>query len=60
MNRLSDLADRMDAGEGSVGKLLKDPSLYDNSNKLLADLQDLVKAIRQDPKKYLTIHLKLL
>jgi phospholipid/cholesterol/gamma-HCH transport system substrate-binding protein len=59
MNRLSDLADRMDAGEGSVGKLLKDPSLYDNSNKLLTNLQDLVKAIRQDPKKYLTIHLKL-
>jgi phospholipid/cholesterol/gamma-HCH transport system substrate-binding protein len=59
MNRLSDLADRMDAGEGSVGKLLKDPSLYDNSNKLLTDMQDLVKAIRQDPKKYLTIHLKL-
>ena len=59
MNRLSDLADRMDAGEGTVGKLLKDPSLYDNSNKLLTNLQDLVKAIRQDPKKYLTIHLKL-
>jgi len=59
MNRLSDLTDRMDAGEGTVGKLLKDPSLYDNSNKLLTNLQDLVKAIRQDPKKYLTIHLKL-
>lgn len=59
MNRLSDLADRMDAGEGSVGKLLKDPALYDNTNKLLTDMQDLVKAIRQDPKKYLTIHLKL-
>jgi phospholipid/cholesterol/gamma-HCH transport system substrate-binding protein len=59
MNRLSDLTDRMDAGEGSVGKLLKDPSLYDNSNKLLTDMQDLVKAVRQDPKKYLTIHLKL-
>src|SRR5450432_1317973 len=59
MNRLSDLTDRMDAGEGSVGKLLKDPALYDNTNKLLTDMQDLVKAIRQDPKKYLTIHLKL-
>jgi len=59
MNRISDLTDRMDNGEGSVGKLLKDPALYDNSNKLLTDMQDLVKAIRQDPKKYLTIHLKL-
>ena len=59
MNRISDLTDRMDNGEGSVGKLLKDPALYDNSNKLLTDMQDLVKAVRQDPKKYLTIHLKL-
>ena len=59
MNRLSDLADRLDAGEGSAGKFLRDPSMYNNTNKLLTDMQELVKAIRQDPKKYLTIHLKL-
>jgi phospholipid/cholesterol/gamma-HCH transport system substrate-binding protein len=49
----------LNAGQGTVGKLLQDPSLYDNSNKLLTDTQDLIKAIRQNPKKYLTIHLKL-
>ena len=59
MNRLSDLMDRLNAGEGTFGRLLKDPTLYDNTNKLLTDSQDLVKAIRQNPKKYLTIHLKL-
>ncbi len=59
MNRLSDLMDRLNAGEGTAGRFLKDPSLYDNTNKLLTDSQDLVKAIRQNPKKYLTIHLKL-
>jgi len=59
MNRLSDLADRLDAGEGSAGKFLRDPSMYNNTNKLLTDMQELVKAIRQDPKKYLTIRLKL-
>jgi len=59
MNRLSDLSDRLDAGEGSAGKFLRDPTLYNNTNQLLTDTQDLVKSIRQNPKKYLTIHLKL-
>ncbi len=59
VNRLSDLSDRLDAGEGSAGKFLRDPSMYNNTNKLLTDTQELVKAIRQNPKKYLTIHLKV-
>jgi phospholipid/cholesterol/gamma-HCH transport system substrate-binding protein len=59
MNKLSDLSDRLNSGQGTVGKLLQDPAVYDNSNKLLLDLQELIKAIRQNPKKYLTIHLKL-
>ena len=59
INRLSDLSDRLDAGEGSAGKFLRDPALYNNTNQLLTDTQDLIKAIRQNPKKYLTIHLKV-
>ncbi len=59
VNRLSDITDRLDRGEGSGGKLLRDSSLYDNANKLLTDSQALMQAIRQNPKKYLTIHLKL-
>ena len=59
MTKLSDLSDRLNSGEGTIGKLLQDPSVYDNSNKLLQETQELVKAIRQNPKKYLTIHLKI-
>jgi phospholipid/cholesterol/gamma-HCH transport system substrate-binding protein len=59
MNRVSDLADQLDKGNGSVGLFLRDRAVYDNTNKLLTDTQDLIKAIRQNPKKYLTIHLKL-
>ena len=58
-NKLSAIADRLDAGEGSAGKFLRDPSFYDNTNQLLVESRDLVKAIRQNPKRYLTIHLKL-
>jgi len=59
MNRLSNISDRLDAGEGSAGKFLRDPSVYQNADKLLTDSQTLVKAIRENPKKYLTIHLKI-
>ena len=59
MSKLSDLSDRLNSGEGTIGKLLQDPSLYNNTNQLLQDTQELIKAIRQNPKKYLTIHLKI-
>ena len=59
MNKISDLSDRLNSGEGTIGKLLQDPAVYNNTNQLLLETQDLIKAIRQDPKKYLTIHLKI-
>ena len=59
MNNLAALTGRMEKGEGTAGMLLKDPTLYNNSNQLLLEVRELVKAIRQDPKKYLTIHMKI-
>jgi phospholipid/cholesterol/gamma-HCH transport system substrate-binding protein len=59
VNRVSDITDRLDAGEGSAGKFLRDPSMFNNTNKLLTETQDLIKAIRQNPKQYLTIRLKI-
>ena len=59
INRLSNLADKLDTGNGSAALFIRDPALYNNSNKLLTETQDLIKAVRQNPKKYLTIHLKV-
>ena len=59
MNNLAALTGRMEKGEGTAGMLLKDPTLYNNSNQMLVEARELVKAIRQDPKKYLTIHMKI-
>ena len=59
MDRLSNLMDKLDEGNGSAALFLRDPKVYNNTNQLLTDTQDLIKAIRQNPKKYLTIHLKL-
>jgi len=59
VTRLDHIIDRLDKGEGTAGKFLVDPSLYNNSDKLLVETRDLIAAVRKDPKKYLTIHLKL-
>lgn len=59
VNRLSTISDRLEAGEGSAGKFLRDPSIYTNANQMLVETRNLVKAIRENPKKYLTIHFKV-
>ena len=59
MGKLSAMADRLEAGEGSAGKLLRDPSLYNNADQMLVETRGLVKNIRENPKKYLTIHFKV-
>lgn len=59
MNNLALLTERLEKGQGTAGMLLKDPTLYNNSNQMLLEARELVKAIRQDPKRYLTIHMKI-
>ncbi|HZU33605.1 MAG TPA: MlaD family protein [Candidatus Angelobacter sp.] len=59
IEKLSLVADRLEAGEGSAGKLLKDPSIYNNTDQMLVETRNLVKAIRENPKKYLTIHFRV-
>ena len=59
INKLSSIADRMEAGEGSLGMLLKNPSLYNNSDQMLIETRSLIKAIRENPKKYLTIRFRV-
>jgi len=59
INNLEALTERMEKGEGSVGMLFKDPALYNNTNQMLVETRELVKAIRENPKKYLTFHVKV-
>ena len=46
-------------GKGTLGKLATDDQAYTNLNKLLTSATLLTDTIRQDPKKYLTIHLRI-
>ena len=59
MDKVSALSDRLEAGEGTLGKLLRDPSVYNNTDQMLIETRGLVKSIRENPKKYLTIHFRV-
>jgi phospholipid/cholesterol/gamma-HCH transport system substrate-binding protein len=65
-NRLNSMADRFDKltaslnqGEGTAGQLLHDKQLYENMNRAVTQLQDLLKEIKADPKKYLNVKVSI-
>ena len=55
ITKLSELTTELQAGQGTAGKLFKDETLYNNANEMLVETRNLVKAIRENPKKYLSI-----
>ena len=59
ITKLSQLTTDLEDGQGTMGKLFKDQTLYTNANQMLVEGRDLIKAVRQDPKKYLSIKLHI-
>ena len=59
MTKLSSITDKLDSDKGTAGLFLTDPKLYNNTDQMLVETRQLVKAIRENPKKYLTIHFKV-
>jgi phospholipid/cholesterol/gamma-HCH transport system substrate-binding protein len=59
ITHLNNISAKIDNGEGSVGKLMNDPALYNNSDQMLVETRHLLQAVRENPKKYLTFHVKV-
>ncbi len=55
---LNDILNKINGGSGTFGKLINDESLYTNLDSLSFNLNELVKNIQKDPKKYLK-HMRL-
>lgn len=55
---LNDILVKMNDGTGTFGKMINDESLYTNLDSLSFNLNELVKNIQKDPKKYLK-HMRL-
>ncbi len=46
------LVQDMNQGKGSLGKLLKDETLYDNLNEVVDNTNDLINDVKENPTKY--------
>ena len=59
VTQLDSLLAGVNAGKGTVGQLVTNDSAYNNLNVLLKNASELATMLRTDPKKYLTIHMKV-
>ena len=59
LNKVDSILDKINSGQGTIGQLLVNQQLYDTLNGATAEMRDLIKAVRQDPKKYLRIKFAL-
>ncbi|MDQ3519634.1 MAG: MlaD family protein [Gemmatimonadota bacterium] len=55
MQRLDSVAAQLENGNGSAGKLLNDPALYDNARALMARMDSLMADLKRNPKKYINL-----
>ena len=52
---LQSVAGKVDRGEGSLGRLVNDPKLYDDAKESVTQLRALIEDIKKNPKKYLNV-----
>ena len=53
--RLESILAKVDAGEGSLGRLVNDPALYEDLRAVAASYRNLADDIRQNPKRYVNV-----
>ncbi|HEU0119930.1 MAG TPA: MlaD family protein [Bryobacteraceae bacterium] len=56
---LDKTVDRVNSGQGTLGQLMVNPALYDSMNGTMKEMNLFMKDFRANPKKFLTIQLKL-
>jgi phospholipid/cholesterol/gamma-HCH transport system substrate-binding protein len=52
LRELNELMAKINSGQGTLGKLAKNDSLYNNLNKSSEDLDKLLKDLKENPKRY--------
>lgn len=55
VSSVKELLENINDPEGSVGKFMSDDSVYNSVNSLISDIDELVKRIQDNPKKYIRI-----
>lgn len=52
-DNLNQILDKINHGEGTLGKLVNDPSVYDNIDSVAVEMNRLLKGINEEPGRYL-------
>lgn len=52
-SNLNQILDKINRGEGTIGKLVNDPAVYDNVEELSRELSKLVSDLNENPGRYL-------
>jgi phospholipid/cholesterol/gamma-HCH transport system substrate-binding protein len=55
VNALNKVIDKIDAGQGTMGKLINDPALYKNLERTSKNLDLFLQDIRLNPKRYIHV-----
>lgn len=58
-SKLNEILTKVNNGDGTLGELVNNPSLYHNLDSLSAEMNQLIKNINEDPGKYLK-HMRLI
>jgi phospholipid/cholesterol/gamma-HCH transport system substrate-binding protein len=59
LTKVNDTLDKVNSGQGTIGQLMVNPQLYESANSSTRELHDLLRDFRANPKKFLSIKLKL-
>lgn len=59
VTRLDSVVERLQSGQGTMGQLMVNPQLYESMNGTMKEMNSFMKDFRANPKKFLTIQLKL-
>jgi phospholipid/cholesterol/gamma-HCH transport system substrate-binding protein len=57
--QLDSILKGLNEGKGSLGQFVQNRSFYDHADQTMDQAQQLVKGFRENPKKYLTINMKV-
>ena len=59
LDKVNVTIDKVNSGQGTVGQVFVNPQLYDGLTADTRELQELLKAFRANPKKYLSVKLHI-
>lgn len=56
-DRLNAILAKVETGDGTAGKLINDPGLYDDLRKVLARVDSLTADLKKNPKRYINLEI---